>query len=220
MRLHVALLASVLVACADEPPPRTPRHKPQPPPTGEQDNAAAIARMQAAQDDENAAAMADTRAAQKKADAYRERQRSEQEERRKACEGTRPVRVASVKTIVTERLQAETRLLTHAVAIRKACKLTDKPTGAVTVRAGRIAPEMADDVTCSTLPAGLTKADAYVVLWRVRDSGDPGPTGAMLDRSDLTAEDEACKAFDVEAGVDFEGIRWGDDASYRALVGK
>jgi hypothetical protein len=143
---------------------------------------------------------------------------------RKKCDDTRPSRSDRLKLAIVARVDAEIRVLKHAKTIRATCKLGTKKTGAVRVTTSgggyRVAPELADDVTCSSLPAGLTKDDAYVILWRVRESGKAAPTGGILQAEDFEAEDRQCQQLDRAAGLDFEAANWEDTASIDRLTSK
>lgn len=184
--------------------------------------AAMIAKIQA--DQEQAArqqeaafnaAMAD---AKLEADAKKKALQDAEDARRKACDDSRPRRVEHAKEILIARMNAEASLLEHAGAIRKACKLVEKPTGAVNLTrvAGgwRAAPEMADDVRCSgPLPKGISKQNAWVLLARDRE-GQKVPTGPILDpREDASPEDDQCRKYDVQAGVDFASVNYDDMAT-------
>jgi hypothetical protein len=75
-----------------------------------------------------------------------------------------------------------------------------------------VAPELADDVKCSSLPAGISKDDAYVILSRVRDTGDIAATGQLLQREDLTLDDIKCMPHDLAAGMNVDEPRYENDA--------
>jgi hypothetical protein len=125
---------------------------------------------------------------------------------KKACEETRAARVSHAKEAIIARMDAETRLYQHAKAIRASCKLTERKTGAVVMTHGvagaRIAPELADDVKCGALPKGITKDDAYVVLFRDRE-GNRAPTGPILQPEDASPEDGMCMLHDQAVGLNF-----------------
>jgi hypothetical protein len=79
-----------------------------------------------------------------------------------------------------------------------------------------VAPELADDVQCSSLPPGLTKDDAYVILFRARE-GDVNPSGPILQPEDRSPEDEGCTEHDRAVGLDFSSVRFDDMTSVQKL---
>lgn len=137
--------------------------------------------------------------------------------KKKDCDDTRPARVSHAKEAIIARLDAEARVVAHAKTIRASCRIVEQRTGAVNVQAGvagvRVSPELRDDVQCSSLPKGLTKQDAYVILSRVREGGGIAPTGPILQSEDFTQKDVECAEIDRAAGVDFGSVRFEDSAS-------
>lgn len=136
---------------------------------------------------------------------------------KKACDDSRADRLAHAKEMLAARMAAEARVLKHSKAIVAACKLGQKRTGAVTVQSSnggfRVAPELADDVSCSSLPAGITKDEAYVILFRWRERGDTSPKGAVLQPEDHSEHDSECRSFDVSVGLDLDAASFDDISS-------
>lgn len=225
---RLAIVAVLLVACGGEeasrPPPQSVAPAPAPAPTYDA-NAAALQAMQdartraLAEGQAQVAAMQEA-AAKSRADLVAKVQ-AERDAREKACSDSRSDRVKRAKLAAAERLKAEIRVLTISKAVRASCRIVEQKTGAVNVqRSGsglRGSPEMRDDVQCSSLPKGATKDDAYVVLWRVRESGSHNATGPILEREDLSDQDRACEELDKAAGVDFGSVRFEDSASIDKL---
>lgn len=234
MRPLLATIAVVVVACA-KPPPRQPPLSPdeEPPLTAAEANAQLgvatgesstpdkalaeqSARERAARD--QSAVEAQIREAQRLADPNVQRAAAEAPVKKK-CEETRAARVVHAKERIIARMTAEARLYENAKAIRAACRLTERKTGAVTVsRAAsglRVAPELADDVQCSRLPNGITKNDAYVVLFRDRE-GSRGPTGPILDADDASPEDGMCMLHDADVGLNLH-VSFDDPSSVERL---
>jgi len=214
MKTTLALLAVLLVACSSSsssPPPSSPSPQNDP-------NAAALAKMNAELAEQQRQGIEQQRQLQAAHDATiaaeEKRKRDAAAALERKCAGDRHERTERLKFTMADRLNAEARLFTHAKAIRASCKIVSRPTGAATVsRQGngfRVAPELAADVRCSSLPKGATKEDAYVVLWRDANGID-GPEGPILQREDFTADDVECTELDKAAGFDgdatFEGLR-------------
>lgn len=186
----------------------------------------AMAQMQAAHQEAVALqvqAQAATLADQKKhEDASRAMVEQAEADRRAAeaakkqrCADTRVDRVNHVKAMAKARLEAEIRILRAAKAIRAYCRITTRRTGAMMVqRSGagwRVSPELAQDLSCTGLPSGISRDDAYVILERDR-MGIPSANGVVLEPGDTTPEDAECAPLDREVGVDFGSLRFEDDS--------
>lgn len=173
----------------------------------EQDNR----RQEEAASKEGEAAMQRAQAARQAEEKAREKEESDR------CAKSRPSRITNLKLTAAGRIEAEARIVKASKAIRASCKIGSKRTGAtrITHDAGgwRLAPELMDDVTCTSLPAGITKQDAYVILSRVRDGVDIVATGPLFEREDITVEDVKCSPHDRAAGMDVDAPRYENDWS-------
>lgn len=133
------------------------------------------------------------------------------------CAGTRSARVERLKRTIADWLDANARLQKNADAIRARCKLTKSAGGAVRLEGGRIRAALANDVTCSSLPKGVTKDEAYMLLARAGEPGATAPTGPVLQPSDYGTVDATCEASDRAAGFDWQAVRWDDLSAFRAM---
>lgn len=235
MRPGVACAVVLMLAgCAESPPPEPahPRAASAPAPAApppEPDYSAAIQEQQAA----NAKMVADAVAAQEasteaiieQGKAARHAQRAEQaEEARKQCASTRDKRASAAKWAVKQRIELESKLKQRAREVAGACKLVERKTGAVNVqRSGsglRVSAETQDDVTCSGgVPKGFTKQEVWVVLARIREggTGSVDPSDLIMAREDHDRDDEPCKMFDAEVGLDMD-VRYSDGEGLKRLL--
>ena len=169
------------------------------------------AQLQAARDAANAAVAKRDAANQAAFDA-----------RKKQCDDTREERAKHDKLEAAQRLSGETRILTASKAIRAACRLGTKRTGAVNVqRSGdgwRVSPELSDDLQCAKLPPGISKDDAYIVMWRVRETGSIAPSGPVLEADDLDPRDASCAELDRFVGLDPRSATFEDSDSIKRLA--
>lgn len=180
--------------------------------------------------------MAEARADQAKATAAA--QRTAEDQRRAAakeesdartriyadCARDRGDRVTQAKATAAARLAAEALLLKHAKAVRSRCKISEKR-ASEDVRVWydrfhgfRVAHETTDDLRCTSgLPDELKKDDAYVILYRFRETGTVAPSGPILTPENHSSRDEACAAYDRAAGVDLNALRFADPSSVERL---
>lgn len=225
---------ALAVACQGAPPPASP------PPPAQTDQQAAARKQQDDLDAQMKAAVSAQRDQVQQAERAYAAQQAEQtnaytaaviqadadkraaiEKERAACAQSRDSRAQHARGMIAARLDAETRLLKHGKAIRAACRVVTRKTGAVNVtRSGsslRIAPELAQDVSCSGLPQGVSKEDAWVVLSRA-EQGIQRPTGPILESEDYSPDDSKCHAFDLEVGLDFASVQFGDGPALERLL--
>lgn len=138
------------------------------------------------------------------------------------CDESRAKRVADDKDMMTSRIAKALLFKGTGKQIRANCKLaSDKPFTPLE-RAGsgwNVTADMRDSLKCSSLPGGVTKDDAYILLASERGGDKPAFTsGPILAPEEHHPDDQKCATYDKAAGLDLFAPQYGDEASAKKVL--